>query len=104
MVKEEKLLPIEKFIATDLPTASGTVNQDEVTGYYAESWALFHYLYKFERAGTEKYLLAYKTHAPMRQIGAEERKAMFTKAFGEDLEGLNKKFVAYVKALPAKAN
>jgi len=104
LVKSDKLVPIEKFIAADLPAPTGTTNQDEVTGYYAESWALFHYLYKFERAGTEKYLLAYKAHAPLRQIGAEERKTLFIKAFGDDLEGLNKKFVAYVKALPAKAN
>jgi len=69
---------------------------------YGESWALFHYLYKFNRQGMEDYLLAFLSHAPQRAIGPEERTRMFTKAFGRDIGELEKKFVAYVKTLPGK--
>jgi hypothetical protein len=100
-LKDDKLPTIDTFITTE-PPPSG--DRQALTQVYAESWALFHYLYKFEREGMEKYLLAYKNHAPLRTIRPDERKALFTKAFGDDLDGLNKKFVAYLKAIPAKAN
>jgi hypothetical protein len=96
-----RLLPIDEFVSMDLKPNS---DKTTLTLVYAEGWALFHYLYKYQRDGMEKYLLAYKAHAPLRQIMADERKVIFVKAFGEDLDGLNKKFMAYLKSLPARAN
>jgi hypothetical protein len=101
-LKDDKLVPIEKFITAEPSPAAE--NHDEITELYAESWGLFHYLYKFEREGMEKYLLAYKSHTPRKPISADERKTLFTNAFGKNLESLDKRFVAYVKSLPAKAN
>jgi hypothetical protein len=100
-LKDETLLPVDRFIVAAMPSTSDTT---AITLQYAEGWALFHYLYKFQRDGMEKYLMAYKAHAPIRAISADERKVIFMKAFGNDLDSLNKKFVAYVKSLPAKAN
>ena len=100
-LKDDKLIPLEKLITTN-PEA--TSENGSLALFYAESWALFHYLYKFDREEMEQYILEYKGHMPLRAIGADERKVMFTKAFGGDVEGLNRKWVAYLKSLPAVAN
>ena len=74
---------------------------ETLTLFYSEGWGLFHYLYRFQRAGMEKYILAYKAQPVGRRIEADERVQLFKEAFGEDLEGLNKKFMAYMKGIPA---
>ncbi len=77
-------------------------NNKATAQLYAQGWGLFHFLYKFHREGMEKYLLAYKNHPPFRRIDADERKVIFTQAFGDDLDDLNKKFVNYFRSAPAK--
>jgi hypothetical protein len=98
-LKKDALIPLEQIITTNPDTGAA-----DLALYYAEAWALFHYLYKFDREGTEKYLTAYIAHAPNRPVGPDERKAIFTKAFGADLDDLSKKWVAYLKLLPARPN
>jgi hypothetical protein len=98
-LKDGTFIPLVQIVTTNPdPTAAN------LPLYYAEAWALFHYLYKFEREATEQYITAYKTHAPNRAISADERKVIFTKAFGADLDDLSKKWIAYLKLLPSRAN
>jgi hypothetical protein len=100
-MKEGRLLSVEDFVSAEPPTK----NDDKSLALaYSEGWALFHYLYKYHREGMEKYLLLYKNHAPLRAVKADERKVLFIRAFGDDLDDLNKHFVAYCDSLPAKAN
>jgi hypothetical protein len=49
-LKNDTLIPLEKFLAVDLTDMS-----DEAAMHvtYAQGWALFHYLYKFHRQGNE---------------------------------------------------
>jgi hypothetical protein len=98
-LKNDKLIPLEQVISTNPDPA-----KENGALAYAEAWALFHYLYRFNRDGMEQYLLAYKSHAPNRPISADERKVLFTKAFGKDLDDLNKKWIAYLRSLPARPN
>ena len=100
-LKADTITPVEKFIAQGLPDK---LDETTLGIYYAEGWALFHYLYKFDRAGTEKFLLAYQTRLPGRAISPDERRKIFTDSFGDDFETLDKKFQAYLKALPLKPN
>jgi hypothetical protein len=100
-IRDDKLVPLAKFIADDTPDPS----EERARGFvYAQSWALFHYLYKFHRQGMEDYLLAFKARARNRIISPDERTQMFTKAFGQDIPELERKFVAYIKSLPGRAN
>ena len=99
-IRDNKLPTIEKVISED---PEDTPDEATLSIAYAEAWALFHYLYKYHRQGMEDYLLAYKNHRILRRIGPEERRTMFTKAFGADLDALNRKFVDYLKSLPGKA-
>jgi hypothetical protein len=100
-LKDDKLIPLELIITTN---PESTAENKSLLLFYSESWALFHYLYKFDRNAMEQYITAYKAHMPLRAISADERKVMFTRAFGSDLEALSKKWVAYLKSLPGKAN
>ena len=90
---------IADFITAEPPSTADTKAMGLL---YAQGWGLFHFLYKYHREGMEQYLLAYKTHAPFRRIGADERRVLFTRAFGGDLDELNKKFLAYFKAAPSR--
>lgn len=100
VIKDNHLIPIEQFI-TDPPSVS---DDESRTILYSESWALFHFLYRFHRPELEKYLLDYKARPPLRVINSEQRKEIFVKAFGLDFDALNTKFVAYINSLPARAN
>ncbi|HVT83405.1 MAG TPA: DUF1570 domain-containing protein, partial [Phycisphaerae bacterium] len=100
-IKDNKLIALATLITTNPEPTAGN---DSIKLYYAEAWALFHYLYKYNREGMEKYIVAYKGHSPYRAIGADERKVLFTAAFGTDLESLGKKWTDYMKSLPARAN
>ena len=75
----------------------GTLTEKEAGTFYAESWALFHYLYKFQRAELEQYLLEYQSQKGAAKIPAAVQKKMFTDAFGEDVAGLELKWREYVK-------
>jgi len=98
-IRENRLNSIETVVSAASPNVEDEKN---LTLAYAESWAVFHYLYKFQRQGMEDFLLAYRNHRPFTRIGAEEKKAIFVKAFGDNFEDLNKKYLAYIKSLPAK--
>ncbi len=100
-LKGDKLIPLEQILTTNPQPTSGS---NTITLFYAEAWGLFHYLYKFNREGMEKFIATYKIHTPYRAVSADERKVLFTAAFGSDLDSLNKKWVAYLKSLPAKPN
>ena len=98
-LKDNKLIPLTTLITTN-PDPAGA--SDSIKLYYAEAWGLFHYLYKYNRDGMEKYIVM-RVYSPYRAIGADER-STFTAAFGSDLDALSKKWVEYLKSLPAKAN
>ena len=98
-LRDNKLIPIDAFIASD---PNDMTNQSVASIEYAEGWALFHYLYKFQRQGMEDYLIAFKSHKALRAISTDQRKVMFTKAFGGNLDELNKKIVVYLKSIPCK--
>jgi hypothetical protein len=95
--KEEELaLSLEHLISAG---PSKDISDKTLGIYYAHAWALFHYLYRAERPGLEKLLLAYSTHAPMRPISAAEHLKLFTDAFGMDLKTLDRRFLAYIDAV-----
>ena len=92
-----KLIPLEDLIASPRPEK---FDEQTLGVYYAESWAIFHYMYKFHRPALERYLLAFHDIETLRVLSAEERKKLFTDAFGADIPGFEKKFLAYLKQLP----
>jgi hypothetical protein len=98
-LRENRLNSIEAVVSAASPSVE---DEKGLTLAYAESWAVFHYLYKFQRQGMEDFLLAYRSHRPFVRIGAEEKKAIFVKAFGDNFEDLNKKYTAYIKSLPSR--
>ena len=57
-----KLIPLETLVKTN-PDTSGDL--PSLTVFYAESWAPFHYLYKFPRNDLEEYILAYRARMPL---------------------------------------
>ena len=81
-VKRDKMIPLEKFISQPQPPA---MDEATLNVFYAEGWALFHYLYKTNRPGMEKYLLAYQAVPSVQAVPPERRLKLFTDAFGEDL-------------------
>jgi hypothetical protein len=94
-----KLLPLDAFITNPQPAK---MDEETLNLFYAESWALFHYLYRTNRAGLENYLLAYKALPILRAVLPDQRLQLFTDAFGNDLPTLQKNFTAYLKALPPR--
>ncbi len=46
----------------------GKIESDTIGKYYAQSWLLFHYLYKFKRNGVEDLLIKYNNTPIMRQV------------------------------------
>ncbi len=98
-IKANNLLTIEDLIKQSIPAKT---DNDTMQMVYSEGWGLFNYLYKYERGGMEKYLMAYNVHAPVTAISDNELGLkIFTDAFGPDMDTLNRKFVTYLKSLPA---
>jgi len=93
------LLPLETIIGGSKPSYT----DHDLAMFYAEGWALFHYLYKFERPGLEKYLTAFQQLRPLRVLDKDQQIKLFKDAFGDDLDGLEKKWQKYLKDLPNKA-
>ncbi|MEI8196443.1 MAG: DUF1570 domain-containing protein [Phycisphaerae bacterium] len=75
----------------------GNLTEKEAGTFYAESWGLFHYLYKFQRPALEKYLLEYQAQKGAGKIPPAAQKKMFTDAFGADMAELEGKWRGYVK-------
>src|SRR5207253_403978 len=80
--KRDKLIPLEQLLSRQ---ARDKMDENTLSIFYAEGWALFHYLYRTNRTGTEKYLLAYNAHPPLRIIEDPERLKLFTDSFTDDL-------------------
>ena len=100
-IKDFKLIPLDELVANNpKPVAENKA----LALTYAESWGLFHYLYKYNRYGMEKFIVLYKSHAPYRAISPDERRVIFTAAFGNDIDGLNNKYLAYLRSLPGRPN
>jgi hypothetical protein len=94
--EEEQALSLEHLLSAGPSKDIG----DKTLGiYYAHSWALFHYLYRFERPGLEKLLLSYAARPPLRPIPHAEHLKLFTDAFGPDLHALDRRFLAYIEAI-----
>jgi hypothetical protein len=72
-------------------------SEKDINLFYSESWALFHYLYKFQRPALEKYLLALRERKAFAAIPADAQRKLFTDAFGGDLDGMDKRWRAYMK-------
>ena len=64
-IRDNKLIPLEQLIGSQ---QRDKMDENTLSTFYAEGWALFHYLYRTNRAGTEKFLLAYNTHPTLRTI------------------------------------
>ena len=47
--------------------------------------------------GLEKYLLSYNATPLLLSTGPEQRRKLFTDAFGDDLDEMDKKFVALLQ-------
>ena len=69
--------------------------------FYAESWGLFHYLYKTDRAGLEKCCVVFGTRG-IQRMPLESQRKLFTEAFGEDMAGLEGRWLGYVNDLPPR--
>ena len=52
------------------------------------------------RLKVEKFLMSYNALQPGRRIGPEQARKLFTDAFGDKLDDLDKKFQSYLKSLP----
>jgi hypothetical protein len=88
LLRDLGLMPMKEFIAQE----DSLFNRDEHTGrYYAQSWALVHYLLMTgkpeSREKLVRYLLAYKTKS------ADES---FRITFGGDYDALEKELRAYI--------
>jgi hypothetical protein len=94
-----KLISLENFISRPQPAV---MDENTMSVFYAEGWALFHYLYKTNRGGLEKYLIAYNNLPVGRQVSTEQRRKLFTDAFGDDIPNLDRRFSNYVKDLPSR--
>ena len=96
-IRDKALISLEKLIAESPPR---DVDENTLAVWYAESWALFTFVYKLERPKLEAYLLAYGQLPIARPISDLRRKKLFTDAFGEDLAALERRFIAYARSLP----
>ncbi len=93
---EKDALTLEHLISF----GPGKEISDETLGiYYANSWALFHYLYRYERPGLEKILTAYAMRRAGEPISQEQHLQIFKDAFGADLHALDRRFRAYVDSI-----
>ncbi len=90
-------------LATLLAPPPARLDEKQLGLYYAQGWALTHYLYRYRRAAFEQYLSAYLAQRPAHALAAAQQLQLFTKAFGEDLGLLEKQYETYIKDLPAKA-
>jgi hypothetical protein len=99
-LQANKLIPVEAFVRAGSPPSPAAAEAASLTAYYAQSWALFHFLYRNHRAGMEQYILAYKSQRPARPLSPDDRLRLFRESFGNDLDALHKKFEAYCRSLP----
>jgi len=98
-LKSETQLPL----ATLLAPPAAQLDEKQLGLYYAQGWALTHYLYRYRRAAFEQYLTAYLAQPAAQAVPAELRQKLFTTAFGDDRSVLEKQYETYIKDLPAKA-
>ena len=96
-LKGDKMVPLEKFITQSSPEELDTPT---LSVWYAQGWAMFHYMYKFHRPELEKYLLGFQAAPVGVELSAEKRRRLFTDAFGEDVTLFEKKWLEYLKGLP----
>ncbi len=98
--RKGKVVSLDTFITYPQPEKM----DDETMGvFYAESWALFHYLYHTNRQGLESYMLAYKSLPIFRRVSPDDRLKLFTDAFGSDIATLQRNFGTYFKNLPPRS-
>ncbi|HVX84628.1 MAG TPA: DUF1570 domain-containing protein [Phycisphaerae bacterium] len=98
LMAANKLMPLDKFIVNPRPVS---MSDDDLEVIYAEGWALFHYLYRTNRNGMEKFLAAYNNEKPLLEIPITEQRKLFTDSFGSDLDTLDTQFKTYLRSLPA---
>lgn len=65
--------------------------------YYAQSWMLFHYLYKFNRAEVEELLVRYNQMPILKPVDHQQ---LFYEVFKIDAGELDEKIAKYVAGLP----
>jgi hypothetical protein len=97
--REKKMISLETLIMENPPAS---VDNKTMNIWYGASWAFFHYLYEERRGAIEKIFAAYQKIGASKSVSPEERKRIVVEACGEKIETLEKKFLAYVKALPEK--
>lgn len=66
---------------------------------YAEAWALNYFLIRRHSEQYVRYLQQLKQKSPLLFDTPEERKALFTQAFGRNLDSLNEDFLKYLRAV-----
>lgn len=99
-VAEKRFVPLETLVAE---RPGSDTDAAKLGVWYAESWGLMHYLYRHHRPGLERLLKTYHGLPPGRAIPGRQRRQMFVDAFGDDLAGLERKFLGYIESMPGKA-
>lgn len=66
---------------------------------YAEAWALTYFLLQTRGEAYVKFLAEIATQKPLLDVSPEERLRMFKAAFGDDVVGLERDFLRYMKSV-----
>jgi hypothetical protein len=93
MVADDKLLPLDDFVGLILPP---TDDVDELARHYDQAWALFNYLFRYERDELRAYMD--QLAATPGERSEAELKAAFVESFGE-LEPLQERFFRYCRKM-----
>jgi hypothetical protein len=93
------LVPLEVFLFREQPQDLGA---KPLFTWYAQSWALFKFLYLEHRTGLGRLLEAYRREAPRRPIPPERHRQLFQEAFGGDPGGVEKGFLWHLQNQPAR--
>jgi hypothetical protein len=94
-LQNNKFLPLKDFLASSpqsFDNASAAV-------FYAQSWSLFHFLYRTDRAGLEKYLNALLAQKPGLRLSQKQQLDLFTSSFALDLDTIEERWRKYLQSL-----
>lgn len=91
LLKEKKLIPLEKFFAINLLNLNGQ-SDDEVSLYYAQSWALVHFLIHGNGGSRKSEINSFLELL----MSGKSAQAAFDEIFGADFRGLERELEGYL--------
>jgi len=94
-LKDNKLVGLKTFLTATPDLKDGAA----ASLFYAQSWSLFHFLYRSDRAGLEKYLSSLLAQKPGVRLGPQEQSRLFCDAFGGDLDAIEERWRKYLQSL-----